>query len=762
MATEANVRSGPVSPVIMAGIFGISGSAALIYQVAWQRILALHSGVGIYSVAMIVAAFMAGLGIGSYWGGVKASRRSASTALLWFAAIELGIGLFGAISTWFYYDLLGSNAGWLYSSLGRAGVVHFVALLLPTCLMGMSLPFLVQAAVQDVRFACHTIGILYGINILGAALGALFAPWVLIRFYGIDGAIWFGAGANFVAGLLSLLLWSTRGQHAEITEPAAAPAAAPVAAKKAATAAAAAPGRPFSSWLLLYTLSGFFALALEILWFRVIDVAARSTAFTFGSVLSIYLLGLGLGCVFGGKFALRVRSPLRAFLACQTLLLVYSGAVVLLLVYLPTDFPGYSKLVDYWTSPDVFELGSVWRWDLILLLYVALPIALYGPPTVLMGLSFAVLQKAVHDDRQSTGRKVGFLQTGNIVGNVAGSLLVGLVLLEQFGTPDSLQLLLGAGLLFPVLSLAWVGLEGRTLAAGLVLGGIVFVWPSSNQFWARLHGVTADTGAFAEDASGLMALTPAGDEGGALRVSMNGKWQSWLPFGGIHSELGAVASLMHPDPRDICIIGLGSGDTAWAAACRRETERVIVYEICAAEQRLLWETSDVIPELKRFLVDPRITILAEDGRQSLAQNNTLYDIIEADALRPTSAYSGNIYSVEFFRLCGSRLKPGGLMCQWGSTPRVYRTFREAFPHVVELPGRRILLGSNDPIPIDPERWNAAFNDDVRRYLGPVIVPGIIDCLSMAQPMAADAAREHEVLTDLFPRDEFVTPSRVRP
>ena len=97
MTTEASARGGPVSPAIMAGIFGISGSAALIYQVAWQRILALHSGVGIYSVAIIVAAFMAGLGIGSYWGGVRASHLKASGALLWFAAIELAVGAFATI-----------------------------------------------------------------------------------------------------------------------------------------------------------------------------------------------------------------------------------------------------------------------------------------------------------------------------------------------------------------------------------------------------------------------------------------------------------------------------------------------------------------------------------------------------------------------------------------------------------------------------------------------------------------------------------------
>ncbi len=152
-----------------------------------------------------------------------------------------------------------------------------------------------------------------------------------------------------------------------------------------------------------------------------------------------------------------------------------------------------------------------------------------------------------------------------------------------------------------------------------------------------------------------------------------------------------------------------------------------------------------------------MTIRAEDGRQSLAQSPEKFDIIEADALRPTSAYAGNIYSVEFFRLCAARLKPGGLMCQWGSTPRVYRTFREAFPHVLEMPGRKILIGSNDPIPLELERWKMALSPDVQQYLGPLLVPGMLDCLKMARPLDSAAHRTEAVLTDLDPRDEFVRP-----
>ena len=158
--------------VALAGLlFLLSGAAALVYQVAWQRLLALHSGVGLYSVAMIVAAFMAGLGIGSHQGGRLSTRMSARRALVAFAVLELLIGAFGAASSWIYYDWLYPRAVHLPSPSWQAGLLHLAALLPPTVLMGMSLPFLVHAVVTDVDAASRRIGWLYGVNVLGAAAG---------------------------------------------------------------------------------------------------------------------------------------------------------------------------------------------------------------------------------------------------------------------------------------------------------------------------------------------------------------------------------------------------------------------------------------------------------------------------------------------------------------------------------------------------------------------------------------------------------------
>ena len=195
--------------------------------------------------------------------------------------------------------------------------------------MGMSLPFLTRAVVADAPSAGRRIGVLYGINMLGAAAGALLTPWVLLRYLGLSGAVLVAAATNAAAGAFALAL-ARRGSTVG-SEPAAATPPATAAGEER---------RPFGSWLGLYAASGFCALSLEILWFRLLDVATRATAFTFGTLLAIYLFGSAAGCLLGAWWAPRLRRPLRLFLLCQCGLLAYSGLAVLALVALPTTTPG--------------------------------------------------------------------------------------------------------------------------------------------------------------------------------------------------------------------------------------------------------------------------------------------------------------------------------------------------------------------------------------------------------------------------------------
>ena len=747
----------PLRPSLRLALIGLafflSGAAALGYQVAWQRILAFQTGVGLYSISVIVAAFMVGLGLGSHLGGWVSTRLSSRRALVSFALCELGIAAYGALSARLFYDWLYVRLGWLYASPLRSALLHLATLGLPTVLMGMSLPFLTRATVRDTGSASGTIAFLYGINVLGAASGALATPWVFVRHHGLLAPILAAVAANVVAGLSALALAAGaaagegRGVGSEERTPA-----------STAANGTAARGERLGGWLALYALSGFCALALEMLWFRLMELAVKSTAYTFGTLLAIYLLGSGAGSLAGIAIGPRLGAPRRAFLLCQCLLLAYAGGVIALLVWLPPGTPGYAWYYELWGGYRSFNLGGARHTDALLRLYVLFPLVLFGPPTLLMGLSYPILQRAVQDDPALSGRKVGFLQAANIGGCVAGSLLVGLGALSWIGTTGTLRLLLAIGILFALLGLRERGRRTVFAVLAALLAVLASALPGQRALWLRLHGTEDSASLVDEDATGVVALIPAHDR---WKVWAGGRTHSMLPFGGIHTTLGAAPAIVHPAPREVAIIGLGSGDTAASAGCRRDVDQhVTVFEIYAPEHRQLEELlrrPDPPAKLGRFLADARYTFRIADGRNALERDGRRYDLIEADALWPTTPYAGNLYSLEFFQMCARRLRPGGLVTTWAPTPRVRATFLTVFPHAIEVGDGGVLVGG-EPLPeIDLDLWRQrVFSPATVAYLGGPRTSAVWVDVRNARP-AAPPPPGTSLNHDLFPRDEFNSP-----
>ena len=164
------------------------------------------------------------------------------------------------------------------------------------------------------------------------------------------------------------------------------------------------------------------------------------------------------------------------------------------------------------------------------------------------------------------------------------------------------------------------------------------------------------------------------------------------------------------------------------------------------------------PKLSRFLRDPRLEVLTADGRHALSVGEDRYDLIEMDPLPPSSPYSGNLYSLEFFSLCARRLNPGGVLCAWGPTTRVRRTFLRAMPYVLELADGTILVGSNRPLPVDLPAWEQrAVSEAVRSYLGDERARDVLAVLRTVRPAPAETGPGEDINRDLVPRDEFNRP-----
>ncbi len=268
-------------------VFFLSGFAAVLYQVIWQRLLVFFSGADVYSITIIVAAFMAGLGLGNVAGGKLADRLGPAASLRAFAAAELAIGIFGFFSKFLFYDVLYTQLPQLGDNIIVATIVLFASLLVPTCLMGVSLPLLSRALTHDVGDAGRIIGSLYGWNTLGAAAGAFTTTWILIPNFGLEGASLWGA-ASYVLCAIGAFAIGARRRHATTTI-----------VGPDSDRGRAFPALPFSSWILVYALTGLIALGFEITWFRC-SAWRKSTAFTFGTVLAV-IRRAGLGGAIGSR-----------------------------------------------------------------------------------------------------------------------------------------------------------------------------------------------------------------------------------------------------------------------------------------------------------------------------------------------------------------------------------------------------------------------------------------------------------------------------
>lgn len=187
-------------------VFFVSGFAALLYQVVWQRMLGLFSGSDVRSVTLVTGAFLGGLGIGSWLGGRLADRLDSTGAIRAYGLCNFGIAAFAVISKWLFYDLLFKQVGGLNTSVAMTLVIAFVSLLWPTVLMGLSLPLLARAVVKTMAGAARRISLLYGINTLGAAVGALLTGWFVVGTFGMELTLIIGAGLSLISGGTALWL----------------------------------------------------------------------------------------------------------------------------------------------------------------------------------------------------------------------------------------------------------------------------------------------------------------------------------------------------------------------------------------------------------------------------------------------------------------------------------------------------------------------------------------------------------------------------
>lgn len=767
--------------LVLYAVFALTGFSALTLQVVWQRVMALHSGVDLVSFTTVVAAFLAGLGLGSLAGGRLADRLGPRRSLLAFAGSNVLIGAFAWVSIWLLYDFYEAHAGSLTNADSKFAF-NVAVLLVPTVLMGLSLPLVAKGVVGRVRDAGPLVGRLYSINTLGAAAGAAVTGWVLLGTYGFVATARMAGTLNLIAAFLVVV--STRGQLRATSEAVATGALDGVGGTDG-PAGKVAPGgadpigephggvagssRPVWPWYVVYALTGAVALGFEIVFFRTIDGVMRSNSYSFAHVLATYLVFFGTGAAVGSVVVRRTTRPDRWFLWLQFAVGVSALAGVVVLTRVLPHSPWSATIARYFTG-DGFDFGfrnaNGALNKAFIPVFFGVPLIVLSVPVFCMGASFPCAQALVSDRLTTLGRHTGLLQFANIVGNVAGTLVVGFVLVDRLGTSGTYRVL-ALALLIPGLGAAYLA-RSRRLRAGLVVGAVatallaVVVFPSNVRLWAHLNGVPTNDLVLAEDRSCATALKHVDDQ---WVLTVNGASQNNYPFDDLHVLIGMMPTMLHPDPVSGMALGLGIGATPYGLSVDPRLEQIDTVEICGGEIALLRGLArGGAPELDRFFADPRQHLLVGDGRDHLLRTDKRYDVVVVDTLRPQAGFSGSLYSKEFYELVRAHLNEGGMMAQWAPTPRVVNTITEVFPHVVrftvpQYQNSTFVVASDSPIDVDPaslidrfDRVRDAFGAQQAASLGAYLSDVQVQCLADGGPIPP--APPGSVNSDLAPLDEY--------
>ena len=710
------------------------------YELVWARDLYQFFGSTIHSITTVVAAYMGGLGLGAWVLGRLADRR-ASPAVL-YGVLEIGIGIFGLASAW-AFDGVGAAylavARWLLPGVWSATAIKFgfafVVLLVPTFLMGGTLPILTRAfAGERLDQLRRQLALFYGVNTLGGVLGCALAGYVLIEYVGLRGTL-LGVGAvNLLLGLSALVL--ARGV---------APVVSPedeedgVAADPAAAAASREPADQATRRLAIWLIAGtaFASLLYEIAWTRILVLVVGSSTYAFTTILAAFLAGIGIGSL----LAVGRGRPARDLLLGAALI---QGAVAVLAALL---FPFFRGLPVYIIG--TMQVGFLSAPDL-LLLHAAAIVAVVLPPALGMGASFPLLAELAAGPTGHTGGETGRAYFANTLGSIAGSVLTGFVLIHLIGSERTLVI----GVLVNVgatgLLVWWLvrgradgRLPGQLERVAVLLGALALIITFATPPWSHrtldrgpaiygsermtraqldhfLRGLGAEQLSFEE---GWNSAVSVWRNGGATWLKTNGKSDaSSVADMNTQVLIGLLPALAHPDPRRAFVVGFGSGVSVRALADIPGIERVDVVEI----ERAVLRAGRFFDFLTRdVLADPKVHVVEDDARSALQLAREPYDLIASEPSNPWIAGIAALYTEDYFRIAASRLAPDGILAQWLQTYRVppslvavvVANVRAVFPHVevwYSNPSDLIILASRGPI-----RWNRQRVADVIDSPGPI-------------------------------------------
>ncbi len=677
------------------GLFFLSGASALIYELLWERLLHLVLGNSTLAISAVLAAFMGGLALGGWLFGRLADRTAKPLRL--YAGLEAGIGVaallvppaFSALTSLYVMSFTLLQPGPWGGTFLRLGAAVAI-LLLPATLLGGTVPVMARLAVRRGDRVAQPFSLLYGINTLGAVLGAALTGFVFLHFLGMTVTLGVAASLNGLVALTALGISRAEASVQAVHAPETAPSQA---------------GR--SLWqplaLVCAAATGIVALGEEVVWARILGVFTSNGSYAFALMLTIMLLGIGVGSLLQGWWSRR-----------------------------PGD--SWARLTFVQWSLGLLSLASLWwfrrppAWlerssdgnstTALFLAELALTACVLLVPAILTGLSFPLLVAALVRDSDRIGNWLGRFYAVNTLGCVAGAVLAGLVFIPWVGLQTTLALLatasLGVGLLAWLCArrprLSWRGPLGAVLVAAAVL------------VWFHLpDGIYAKD----VDASDLELLYYREGDNGTVSVVQETTGRRWLlvdgqPVAGTgrtviidQKMLAHLPLLLHPAPERALTVGFGSGGTSYSM-----TLHGIHVDCVEIERAVPGAASHFVSENHDILTHPDFRLIVDDARSWLRIAPEHYDVIATDCTNLQYKSNGDLYTVEYFRLMKDCLTARGVAAAWvpangigeSELKTLIRSFHEVFPHTsvwfmnTLATDFLIVVGTPAPLDLDLERW----------------------------------------------------------
>lgn len=664
---------------LLCALLFLSGAAGLSYELVWTRLLGRYFGHSVHAVTTVLAAFMAGLALGSALFGARADRTS--RPLRMYALLELGIGA-SCLAAPLLLDLARSIYVALHPALSDDLLLRtllqfglaLLVLLVPATLMGGTLPAVLRAVAERAERVPNDVALLYGTNTIGAAVGAAIAGYLLLPGVGIAATNLIGVAINFAIGVFVL----TRLREANAPAPRPDPTPAHRSPREA---------------VLLFGLfaSGAVAMAYQIVWTRSLILVIGSSTYAFGTILITFLFGLAAGSYAFAR--MRAGASVGFFAFLQVAIALSAFLLVPFFDFLPQLF---LRLFAGYEGSFAFVLLTQF--------------AVVGPfvfvPTLFLGMVLPCAVGVLSSDVQRVGASVGRLYACNTLGAIVGSILTGFWLIPTIGAQRTLSIAIALNLLIAASVLIASRSKQRVVFACLLVVAALlpFVVPAWDRvrmsygvsIYPRGYGSESHEGNgsaqaaapfevlfFREGLSTTVAVTTTPDGGKSLRV--NGKVDASTQAVDMltQARLAYIPMLLHPEPKKVAIVGLGSGVTAGTAALFDSVQAIDVIELEPA----VVEAAELFSEHNfAVLHNSKVAIHVDDARSFLELERGRYDVVISEPSNPWIAGVAALFSAEFMTLVHDKLAPQGVFCQWlqlysispDEMKLVVRTFLSAF------------------------------------------------------------------------------------